>query len=154
MATHIDESYHHMKKYAAVFAFLKACSQINAEAATLAYSLNTFSFPEYRDITSFTALLAGKREIRAIREISITHNVVRLSDPTGLWSQLTCFRGLEEIKINFGGKDLDSIKYNNAWFQTLLELRRDYKPGVRIIALNSIYGLSSVNYHWDKVGWA
>jgi len=147
MATHIDESYHHMQKYAAVFALLKACSQINAEAATLAYGLNTFSFPGYMDITSFTALLAGKREIRAIRKIRITYDVVRLRDPTGLWSQLTCFRGLEEIKINFDGEDLDSLTYNRAWLQTLLNMQRKYKPGVRIIIWQSIIGLSSVKYH-------
>jgi len=145
-ATLIGKSYLRMKKCAAAFALLKTCSQINAEAGILAYSLNTFSFPRYNNIVTFMAL-ASEQEIRAIRVIRISYDVVLFISPTGLWSQLSCFHGLEEIRISFGGKKHNSTESNQAWLRTLLRLLRNHKPSVRVMTSNFIVGLSSVEYH-------
>jgi len=136
------------KKDAPAFALLKTCSQVNAEAAALAYSLNTFSFPRFDSVVAFTEI-AGKRGIRVIRVIRISYDVVFQSDPTRMWSQLSFFRGLEEIKIDYVGTklDLDSTEDNQAWLRTLLRLLRSYKPGVRVMTWDSSVGLSSVEYH-------
>jgi len=147
-AAHDHKSCLYMKKDAPAFALLKACSQINAEAANLAYSLNTFCFIGDNSVVAFTAV-ASTRGIQAIRVIRVLCDVELYSVPTGIWSQVSYFRGLEEIKIDYSGKklDLDSTEDNQAWFRTLTRFLRSYKPGVRVMTWDSSVGLSSVEYH-------
>ena len=146
VATHNYKSCLYTKKDAPAFALLKTCSQINAEAATLAYSLNTFSFLGDDSVVAFTAF-ASTRGIQAIRVIRISYDHVFFRRPTDLLSQLIHFRSLEEIKINFAGEKLDSAEYNHACLRKFCKLLRNYKPGVRVMMWDPFVGLSSVKYH-------
>lgn len=126
-----DHKLHLYQRDIPAFPLLAVCTQINAEAALLPCSLNTFDIAIYYTLDTFLATIP-LAYVQAIKKLDIgTWTVVDAATET-IFACLQRLTGLEEVVFSYhGGKDIQwKCECEEAW-EKVVRLLQERRPEVR-----------------------